>query len=161
MYQVKKLGLFLFILMFQGCSNQQSMLKANINNYIENPSPFCHELISTVINNSCDLDNLNKAQSGERFLYFEAYHRKFMGHYSAPKNDGKNYYGQVTFCIDQKGKLGRIELLQPSGHKGLDNAVLSAVSSIDSLPLPEDECALKSLQYNKMIIFYSHNDMTN
>jgi len=139
------------LLVLQGCANKQ--------NYINNPNQYCLETIPSDISKDCDIHNLGKEKLNEKVSYLKRHLDKIMSNYSAPIFDGNKYYGQITFCIDNKGKINQIELFQPSGSVDLDEALNAAVKKTVILPLPKSECLKSHTEYFKQTLYYDHNDM--
>lgn len=139
------------LLVLQGCANKQ--------NYINNPNQYCLETIPSVVTQDCDLHNLGNEQLNEKVSYLKSYLDKIMSNYLAPISDGNKYYGQITFCIDNKGKIYQIELFQPSGSGDLDEALKASVKKTVSLSLPKSECLKAHTEYFKQTLYYDHNDM--
>jgi len=158
-----KLQFVLLISVFLlGCaSKQKENWVPDPQKYLKNTNHLCNALKSSVINKFCDLDNMSTKHMDDYKPFMQHTLGKIIRNYKAPKKDGTEYYGQITYCLEVDGTINQIELLQPSGHSGLDNAFLNAIRKLDIQPIPEDPCLLNYVHYKKNTVYYDHNDMAD
>jgi hypothetical protein len=144
-----------------GCVSKQGTWKHDPKNYNENPEPLCHPLESMIISETCDLDKLSRNQKSELTPYLMGIFQEILKNYDAPKADGSEYYGQLTFCTSREGNVEQVELFQPSGYKHLDDAFVVAVSNLSTQSIPENPCVQNHEYFKKKTLYFDHTDLAN
>jgi len=139
----------------QGSSYAIKTLRSMDKDYLK--ERLCHPLEPEEITKSCDLFNLSKEYND----FFKQSLDSIIKNYNAPKSDGKKYNGEIKFCLNKDGGFAQVQLTKPSGHDGLNQAMLNAINLTDKLFIPADTCLQNRAYFIRNTLSFDETDLVN
>jgi hypothetical protein len=146
-----KFSTTLIIVLLIGCSSISSKM---------GNKTFCHANDLSSRLPSCSWETLKGTGVKEAFdERMKNTVTKVLRHYKAPVKDGNKYTGEITFCTDREGVIDNIILTKPSGHTGMDDAFIRAVTKTVQVPIPSDKCLADKFYFARVRLNYDETDM--
>jgi len=105
--------------------------------------------------------NLNIDERQEFNQFYQLAAETILKNYVAPKKDGRNYRGEISFLLDEDGYVENVTFKTRSGNAALDDAMLQAVLNTPRLQLPNDPNARYAMQVRPITLWYNQEDMVD
>ncbi len=120
--------------------------------------PYCHKEDVSSRLSWCTWEYLKGTDKKKTFEeQFERSHKEILIYYQGPLKDGNKYSGEIAFCSDRDGVIDNIILTKPSGHKGMDEALMDAIRKAKKISVPNDECLADRFYFSRVRLNYSES----
>jgi hypothetical protein len=84
---------------------------------------------------------------------------RILQHFHPPAKDGKKYYGEIRFVMDDTGRIIEADYKILSGHDELDQSMLEALNETVRMDLPVEPLVRQAFVTAPIILNYSDEDM--